>query len=176
TGQGQPLDLNDPTPCPDPVYGQDLLNTLVAAFNRYLALPLHAAQALALWVPHAYALDVATTNPRLAITLPQKRCGKTTLVAVLDKLVPRPLKAANISPAAVFRVIEACEPTLLLDEADTFVADNHELRGVLNNGHTRATAFVIRSVGDDHEPRCFATWCPMAIAAIGRVDGSLDRH
>jgi putative DNA primase/helicase len=172
-GQGQPLVLNDPTPWPDPVDGPALLNDLVAAFERYLALGPYASHALALWVLHAFALSVATSNPRLAITSPQKRCGKTTLVSVLSKLVPRPLPAANITPAAVYRAIEACTPTLLLDEADTFLADNHELRGVLNSGHTRATAFVIRSVGDDHEPRRFATWCPMATAAIGRLPATL---
>ena len=172
-GQGQPLVLSDPTPWPDPVDGAAFLNALLAAFERFLALPQHAAQALALWVLHAFSLPVATTNPRLAITSPQKRCGKTTLIAVLSKLVPRPLPAANITPAAVYRAIEACAPTLLLDEADTFLGDNNELRGVLNSGHTRATAFIIRSVGDDHEPRRFATWCPMAIAAIGRLPATL---
>lgn len=173
TRQGQPLVLNDPKPWPDPVNGAALLNDLVATFERYLALPQHAAHALALWVLHTFCLSIATSNPRLAIISPQKRCGKTTLVSVLSKLVPRPLPAANITPAAVYRAIEACTPTLLLDEADTFLADNHELRGVLNSGHTRATAFVIRSVGDEHQPRRFATWCPMAIAAIGRLSETL---
>jgi hypothetical protein len=28
-------------------------------------------------------------------------------------------------------------PTLLIDEADTFLKDNDELRGVLNTGHRR---------------------------------------
>ncbi len=42
--------------------------------------------------------------------------------------------------------------------------------------HSGETAFVIRSVGDDHEPRQFATWNPMAIAAIGRLpDTLMDR-
>ena len=172
-GQGQPLVLIDPTPWPEPVDGADLLNDQVTAFERYLALAPHSAYALALWVLHAFCLPIASSNPRLAITSPQKRCGKTTLVSVLSKLVPRPLAAANITPAAIYRAIEACTPTLLLDEADTFLRDNHELRGVLNSGHCRATAFVVRSVGDDHEPRCFATWCPMAIAAIGRLPPTL---
>ncbi len=151
-GQGQPFVLNDPTPWPNPVDGVDLLDALVAAFERYIALPQHAAQALALWVLHAFSLSVATSNPRLAITSPQKCCGRTTLVAILSKLVPRPLPAANITPAAVYRATEACTPTLLLDEADTFLGDNKEFRGVLNSGHTRSSVYIIRSVGDDHDP------------------------
>jgi hypothetical protein len=45
-----------------------------------------------------------------------------------------------------------------------FVKDNDELRGVLNSGHTRATAFVISVQGEEHEPVKFSTWGPKAIA------------
>lgn len=57
----------------------------------------------------------------------------------------------------VFRVIEAVQPTLLIDETDTFVTENGELRGVLNSGHTRATAFVIRCRGDAGEQPALPT-------------------
>jgi hypothetical protein len=43
---------------------------------------------------------------------------------------------------------------LLIDEADTFLRDNEELRGVLNQGH-RKGGQVIRTAGDDYEPRIF---------------------
>lgn len=172
-GQGQPLELVEPEPWPEPVEGTALLDALATALGRHVSLPPLAAVALALWVVLTYLLDHASTNPRLAITSPQKRCGKTTLLGVLSKLVQRALAAASITPAAVFRSIEASRPSLLLDEADTFLGDNLELRGVLNSGHTRSTAFVIRTVGDGHEPRRFGTWCPMAIAAIGKLPGTL---
>jgi hypothetical protein len=35
-------------------------------------------------------------------------------------------------------------PTLLIDEADTFLQGNDELRGILNSGYTRKTAYVVR--------------------------------
>jgi putative DNA primase/helicase len=35
---------------------------------------------------------------------------------------------------------------LLIDEADSFMKDNEELRGILNSGHTKAAAHVIRNV------------------------------
>lgn len=172
-GQGRPLDLPEPEPWDDPVDGAELLDALVATLRQYVVLPDHAAEALALWVLQAHCLDVSDINPRLVIMSPQMRCGKTTLLIVIHKLVPRPLLAANITPAAVFRAINACEPTLLIDEADTFLGDNLEMRGVVNSGHTRAAAFIIRNVGDDHEPRTFSTWCPMVVAAIGKVWGTL---
>jgi putative DNA primase/helicase len=57
-------------------------------------------------------------SPRLSISSPTKGCGKTTLLDVLSRLVLRPLLASNVTPAAVFRVIEKYNPCF--DEADTF--------------------------------------------------------
>jgi putative DNA primase/helicase len=76
----------------------------------------------------------------------------------------------------LFRAVEAWSPALLIDEADTFLRNNDELRGIINSGHTRDLAFVIRTVGDDHEPRRFSTWGAKAIASIGKLsDTNADR-
>ena len=103
------------------------------------------------------------------------RCGKSTLLRVLSRLVTRPLPAANITPSAMFRVIEAAKPTLLIDEADSFLHDNEELRGVVNSSHCRLDAYVIRNVaaGDDYQARAFSTWAPIAIASIGKVAATI---
>lgn len=172
--QGRDVQLEDPQPWADLVDGAALLTATAATFERYLALPAHASTALALWVLHCYAFSAWLTTPFLAITSPAKRCGKTLLLIVLGALVPRRLFASNVTPAVLFRTIEKYSPTLLIDEADTFIRDNGELRGVLNSGHTRATAMVIRAVGDDHDPRQFSTWCPKAIALIGRLPDTLN--
>ena len=62
----------------------------------------------------------------------------------------RPLTAA-----AVFRIVEAARPTLLIDEGETFLLKNEELRGILNSGHRRSSARVMRVGGDNLEPREF---------------------
>ena len=80
----------------------------------------------------------------VGVASPEKRCGKTTLLGLLSELVHRPVAAANISPPALFRVIEEAEPTLLIDEADTFLQGNEEMRGILNAGYSRKTAYVVR--------------------------------
>lgn len=171
--QGRGVQLEDPEPWPDPVNGAELLDAIAAMFTRYLALPAHASTALALWVLHTYAFTAWFTSPFLAITSPVKRCGKTLLLIVLGALVPRRLFASNVTPAVLFRTIEKYAPTLLIDEADTFIRDNDELRGVLNSGHTRTTAVVIRAVGEDFDPRAFSTWCAKAVALIGRLPETL---
>ena len=62
----------------------------------------------------------------------------------------------------------------MIDEADTFVRDNEELRGILNCGHSRDLAYIIRSTGEDNEPRRFSTWCPKALASIGDLPDTIE--
>jgi hypothetical protein len=56
------------------------------------------------------------------------------------------------------------------------VKDNEELRGILNSGHTKAAAHVIRNVeiGGEHKPRRFSTWAPKAIATIRSLADTLE--
>src|SRR5437764_649037 len=79
-----------------------------------------------------YCMDAADASPILAVTSPEKRCGKTVVLELAQALALKPLPAANITSAALFRTVEAHAPTLLIDEADAFLKDNEELRGVLN--------------------------------------------
>jgi hypothetical protein len=200
-------------PWPDPVDGKRLLDDLKAAFGSFVVLPKWAPEALALWTVHTYAFHLRDVTAYLGIESPQKRCGKSTLLEVLSNLVNRPVVSANISPSAFFRVIEETRPTLLIDEADTLLRGNDELRGILNSGYTRSTAFVVRvanppalsadagaaKAGELSStvraaspgavwlecgalPRLpnlspglaiFSSWCPKAMAAIGRLPDTL---
>ena len=172
-GTGTPMLFTDPEPWPEAVAGASLLDDLSALYRRYVVLPEGAADILALWTEHTYTHAAAQTTPRVGIESPQKRCGKTTLLALMGVAVARPLPASNITPAALFRAIEQWQPTMLIDEADTFLRNNDELRGVLNAGHTRSQAYVIRTVGENHEPRAFCVWAPVAVALIGKLPSTL---
>jgi putative DNA primase/helicase len=172
---GRALDLHDPEPWHEPVDGAALLDEVVTGLRRYVVLGQAEAQAVALWVLGTHAFGRFSIFPRLLITSPEKRCGKSTLLDGIERLVPRALAAANITAAALFRVIEAARPTLLLDEADTFARDNEDLRGVLNGGHKRNGA-VIRIVerGKEFEPRQFSIYAPVVLAAIGHLPGTVE--
>lgn len=170
---GRALSLASPEPWPDPIDGTALLEAIIETITRYVALSPAAAIATALWCVYAHAFEAFYISPRLAIVSPEKRCGKSTLLRVMQPMLPKALSAANITVAAMFRTVEACRPTLLIDEADSFLKDNEELRGIINCGHSR-DGQVIRLVGDDHEPRVFSTWCPVAIAAIGGLPGTIE--
>ena len=172
-GQGRPILFPDIDPWDTPVDGASLLDGIKTQVQRYVVLHEASAIAIALWIVHTYCFHAFEFSPRLAITSPEKRCGKTTLLGVVEAMVSKPLSASNITAAAIFRTVEDCRPTLLIDEADTFLPDNEELRGVLNSGH-KCTGNIIRLVGDDHKPRQFATFCPTAIAAIGTLPGTIE--
>jgi putative DNA primase/helicase len=171
--QARPISFSDPEPWPDTVDGAALLEAIANALSRHVALPPHAADTIALWVVFAHALDAADIAPILALISPERRCGKTTTFSLLAKLVPRPVPSSNTSSAAIYRVIEKHSPTLLIDEADSFLAAREELRGILNSGHTRDAAYVLRADGDDHEPRQFSTWSAKAVALIGHLPDTL---
>src|SRR5437867_378178 len=126
------------------VDGAALLDELRGLFERYVVLPKGGPEMLALWTVHTYGWQLRDVTTYVGVSSPEKRCGKTTLLGVLSKLVHRPLAAANISPPALFRVIEEAEPTLLIDEADAFLQGNDEMRGILNAGYSRKTAYVVR--------------------------------
>jgi putative DNA primase/helicase len=160
-------------PWHEPVDGADVLADIAKVLASHVILPAGAATAIALWTLHAHAHDSTDISPILGATSPTPECGKTTLLTFLGAVVPRALPASNITSAALFRAVEKWHPTLLVDEADTFLRDSDELRGVLNSGHNKANASVIRTVGDDHEPRAFKTWAPKAIACIGRLPATL---
>jgi len=172
--EGVTVEIDDPEPWAEPVSIGHLLDDLVEMIRRYVRTSDDALVAVALWVLHCHAHDCFGISPILGVTSPVPGCGKTTLLTLLGALCPRPLTASNITAAALFRSVERWKPTLLVDEADTFLKNSDELRGVINSGHHRGSAFVIRTTGDDHEPRRFGTWAPKAVALIGKLPDTLS--
>ncbi|MEZ5544759.1 MAG: hypothetical protein R3F10_06175 [Lysobacteraceae bacterium] len=87
--------------------------------------------------------EYATVLLPAMITAPEKGCGKTVLLSAIGRLVKKPLSTSNISPAALFRAVDAWQLTLIIDEADAFLKENEELGGILNSGqHDTRTLFA----------------------------------
>lgn len=121
-------------PASESISGDKLLSAIKGELLKYVILPGGIAEPIAAWVVLIYCCDAFRIPPMLGIISPVKRCGKTTLLEVLQGMTNKGLPASNISPAAVYRTIEKYSPTLLVDEADTFLKENDELKGVLNSG------------------------------------------
>ena len=160
------IGFEDVEPWESPVDGAELLNELAATVKRFIICHEETAHAVALWVTMTWLIDVVHVAPLAIITAPEKRCGKTQLLSLMSMLVKKPITASGISPAALFRSIEKWQPCLLIDEADAFMKDNEEIRLLLNSGHTRAGAFIIRTVGENHEPTRFNTWGAKVLCGI----------
>ncbi|TAL16665.1 DUF3631 domain-containing protein [bacterium] len=170
------ITFDEVEPWPDPVDLSTLLSDLSATVRRFIVCAEETADAAALWVAFTWFIDVVQVAPFAVITAPEKRCGKTQLLTLLQQVVCKPLMASNISPAAFFRTIDAWSPTLLIDEVDAFMRDNEELRGIVNAGHTRSSAYTIRTVGDNHTPTRFSLWGAKALSGIGHLaDTIMDR-
>ncbi len=131
--------------------------------------------AVTLWVLASYSIDAFRIFPKLLLSSPEKRCGKTTTLEVIDSLGNRSLIAASVSASSLFRAIDTWQPTLLIDEADTFIHGKDELRGVINSGHTKSAAYVLRSdeVQGEWQPRKFSTWTPMIMAMIKKPPSTI---
>jgi len=88
---------------------------------------------------------------------PDIGCGKTTMLSVLAELTPAPLFVSDLTPAGLYRAITRAKHTLLSDEGDTMLSGNTPLRRLLNSGHCRDGARVLRA------DNAFDTWCPKVL-------------
>ncbi|CAL7960510.1 hypothetical protein GAMM_160094 [Gammaproteobacteria bacterium] len=171
--------INGIEPCTEPVDGAAIANEIRELIKNHAVLNDSQIDVIALYTISTYCIDAFGIFPKLLITSPEKRCGKTTVLSILRCIVNKALQSSNTSPSAIFRAIELWRPTLLIDEGDTFISnDNPELKGIINSGHTRDTAFVLRTEGDNNnrQPKQFSTWAPMVIAMIKTPpDTILDR-
>jgi hypothetical protein len=158
--------------------GEALLDKIYAFLRRFVHLSHAQVVIISLWIAHTHALDAADVTPYLAITSPEKRCGKTRLLEVLTILVARPWLTGRVTAAVLHRKIDQEHSTLLLDETDAAFGGQRDyaelLRGVLNSGHGRggvASCCVVH--GSNITYQDFSTFCPKAIAGIGELPGTV---
>jgi Protein of unknown function (DUF3631) len=173
--QGNAVSFEEIEPWPEPVNGAELLDEIATTVRKHVVMSDYSRDICALWVVHSYLIKRFMISPKLSIRSAVKGFGKTTLLDVLSHLVFRALVTGSITKAALFRIIDMWHPTLLIDEVDSFVGDDEELRGMLNNSH-RYDGAVVRTVGDEHEPRRFSIYAAVVLSGIGGlVDTLADR-
>jgi hypothetical protein len=168
------------SPAADPADGAQLLADVHAALTRYVILPSpEAAVAVVLWIAATHAQDAWACAPRLVIRAPEKRCGKSRLLDIVEGTCHNPLITVNGSPAAVYRSIGAdVVPTLLLDEADTIFGGKNaegseDLRGLLNAGHQRNRP-ALRYDAATRQVEKIPTFAMAALAGIGAMPDTIE--
>jgi putative DNA primase/helicase len=173
-------------PWPEPVDGQALMGEILAYLRSFVVFPRWAAPTVVLWIVHTFAFELRRVTTYLGLESPEAECGKTTLMALLSRLVNRPLVASNVSSPSFYRAIEELRPTLLVDEVDNLLPGNPQLRGILNAGYTREMAYVLRVTNEPLiDPQTgwktksgsrlarYSCWGPKAMAQIGRLPETL---
>ena len=154
--------------------GHQLLDDVTAWLTSHVAyMSEHYGRVVALWAAHTHALAAAASTPRLAFLSPEPGSGKTRSLELLELIVHRGTHTLSMTPASLFRIVEAVRPTILLDEVDAIFGshaskDHEDLRALLNAGH-RPGAAVLRVIGDGGNIRAheFKAYCPVALAGLG---------
>ena len=173
------LDSAERAPRVEPPKPGDIAAALDAAeglLRRYVALSEAQFVAVALWVAHAHALDAASTTPYLHVTSAEAESGKSRLMECLEVLVPKPMYAASMTPAVLYRAVEKLRPTLLVDEADNLLRDKEaksELLGLLNAGYRRGALAYRMGGGNRDELQSFETFSAKAIAGLDGLVATL---
>ncbi len=122
----------------------------------------HQFVAVTLWVAHTFLYNRFAISPRLALELPVRGCGRSTLLNIIKMLAIRTTKSDHITAAVLFRLIDRDRPTLLLDEADNQDLPNDPtLRAVINSGH-HCDGKIMRYL--DGCIQSFSTFAPLAFA------------
>jgi putative DNA primase/helicase len=167
----------EPLAWPYDVDGDELLGELTEAIAQHVRASPEQALAITLWVLACHGFGVWDIYPILAVTSPAWRAGKTTLMELLERLVPQPFLTSSISRAVLYHVANQDQPTLLLDEADTMPLNRNDLRGILNTGHSRGGARTHRvtpTKGGGSRVTNFNLWYPKAVALIGQLPHTLS--
>src|SRR5262249_5427869 len=146
--------LHVPEPWPEPVSLAEILHQVANRYRTYLFLPPGAANAIALWTVHTHCFQAFRLSPRLNLQSPEPGCGKTTALDVIASMVPRAVRTENLTAPVLFRLVDQFQPTMLLDEVDSYLPQAEELRGLLNAGHKRG-ACAYRCAGEGNSLRAF---------------------
>ena len=171
--QGHSITWTDIKPAESPQPLAVILDRIVSGVTERVYLPDGAADVIACYTALCYVFEYWPIRPLLAISSPVKQCGKTTLLDLIAMLIPRAYPTGGITAAALFRMIEAHRPILLLDECDQWLRGAGsksekagELIACINQGW-RVGGVVARCVGDEHEPRGFRVDTLKILSGIG---------
>lgn len=132
---------------------------------------------ITLWLMGTYCFSIFDAFPYLYF-VGVKRSGKTKTLLLIEKLAFNAILSSNISPAVLFRIVEARRPTLALDEGEQLSdkTRKQELRELLNSGYKRG-APAYRTTKNSKGNFCieaFEVYSPKAIANIAGLNDVLE--
>jgi hypothetical protein len=130
---------------------------------------------LTTWIIGTYMFPAFNAFPYIHFNGP-RATGKTTSLEVLWKLCFNGQLTPSVTPAAQFRLIEACRPTLLIDEAENLGRRaQNETRAIFLHGYAKGgEVFRVERVGRTWTLAPFEVFCPRAFASQQGFEDTLD--
>lgn len=163
--------------------GAAVLDDVAEFLRAYVAFPSsHAPVAVTLWAAHTHLAAQFDSTPRLALVSPEKQCGKSRVLELLELLCAGAETLSDASAAYLYRRIAAGEVTVLLDEADAIWKRGkggkgdgetaEALRSIVNAGHRKA-ATVGRAEQHGGKLVRYRVYAPVAVAGIGDLPDTI---
>jgi hypothetical protein len=141
--------------------------------GRYVVATEEQLTTLALHTAHTHAFAAADTTLYINVTSAAPESGKTRVFEVLIELVRSPFNVVDPSTASLFRMVDAFQSTVLMDEIDVVFSGAKEERarviGLLNAGYRRGASIprVLDGSKDARPPKLFSIFSPKLFAGIG---------
>ncbi len=153
---------------------EELVNKIAGVISKHLYLPDYRLPTLvAVWILGSHLYDLFPYYGYLWITGPGKRCGKSTLLSILNELCHN-TSGVQVSPTGpvLFRLTHQGQ-TLILDEVESLRKRDSQTAGIisdlLNSGFVKGGKIFrceeLKGRYSD-EPRAWNTYSPKALAGI----------
>jgi hypothetical protein len=162
-----------PEPSPTHVNPLDLMSKVTKFIARFVVMTPSERTLIFFWSFLPWTVQLWPKLAILRITSPEKQCGKSTALDVLEQLIPNPFLTINISAAALYRLIEALKPTVLVDEADSFASTREDFRNIACGGFDRNRP-VVRFNTETQQVETFQTHGCRVIASIGSLHETIE--
>jgi hypothetical protein len=163
--------LFDPEPWPDPVDGKELLKLYIVLIQKHIMISFEDALTIALWIIWTYLVneEYVEVSPYLGITSPDKRCAKTRLLDLIERLVWRGYGLSDITKSSFFRFVEQWHPTLCLDEFHKLIKNRPDLMQPFLNAYSRNKPVLVINT-ESMETEKYDIWGARAIAYLDELD------
>lgn len=150
-----------------------LIDELCNYLRDYIVLPPSPVVVTAAWIVASHMYREWERFPHLGVFSPEKRCGKTKFLQLMQPVLFNCRNVSDISGAAIYRLITNARISLLIDEAQKFKRGGSESSlqvGELLKSSIDRDSMTVKCVGQNHEVKEFSLYCPKVIACIGGVE------
>ena len=148
----------------------DLVTDIQAFIHRYAQVSSAFEQLAAYYVLFSWVHDAFNELPYLRVQAGYG-CGKTRFLLTVGSLCYKPIFASGASTVSpLFRILDAFQGTLIIDESDFRVSDEKaEVVKILNNGSVRGFPVLRSEITPNKEinPRAFHVFGPKIMASRG---------